>query len=116
MESYIKLFFDEELKEEMGDTYDFGRVFAGEKKIGKIYVYNNSNATYETIEFTPVKPVIKDEQTVYVEHDEVVVISAPGRLMAYEKGELILEYRPKIDIKKGLKGSKMEITAIEAWE
>ena len=90
--SDFKIFKDKELTNEVSDHIDLGKVKAGEKKQFTYYVCNSSTFPYEELNFD-------------VDHKEVRVISAPIEINEKSSGTIILEWKPSVDIKRGLKTS-----------
>lgn len=88
----FRLFKDRELKEPVDDPINLGKVKAGTSKQFTFYVYNTSVYPYEELNFS-------------VDHNEVVIISSPKELSEKASAEIILEWKPSVDIKRGLKTS-----------
>ena len=97
----MKLYKDSSLKEEI-TTLDLGTVEAGSKKEFTFYVVNDQDCVMENLEFL-------------VANKEVKIFSAPKVLSNYEKAELVVEWKPSVTIKRGLKTS-LEIKGYEVWE
>lgn len=88
----FQIFKDKELQNPTDDPIDLGKVKAGETKQFTYYVYNSSVYPYEELNFS-------------VDHEEVTIISAPTELEETSSAEIILEWKPTVDIKRGLKTS-----------
>jgi len=65
---------------------------AGYSKKYTFYIYNSTVHPYEELKFS-------------VDSAEVRVVSAPEELAEKRSAELILEWKPRVDIKQGLKTS-----------
>ncbi len=88
----FKIFEDKELTKPVEDPIDLGKLKAGETKRFTFYVFNTSVFPYEELEFS-------------VDHKEVIVISAPTEINEKASGTIILQWKPLVDIKRGLKAS-----------
>jgi len=95
----FKIFLDKDLKVPAGNPIDLGKLKAGHTKKFTFYIYNSS-----------VNP--HDEINVVVDSSEVSVISFPETMEEKSHAMLILEWKPKINIKQGLKA----IIKIESYE
>lgn len=91
----FKIFLDKELKNEVQDPIDLGKLKAGETKRYEFYIFNASVHPYEEMDFL-------------VDDIEVKIISYPKELSEKASSLLILEWKPSVDIKQGLK-TKLEI-------
>lgn len=87
----MKLYRDKERKEEI-DVLDLGIVQAGESKRYMFYLFNDTEADVLELNFS-------------VNSVEVKIEEAPKSLGANKVGELILEYKPSITLKAGLKAT-----------
>jgi len=88
----FKIFIDKELTNEVEDPINLGRLKAGETKQFSFYVLNTTVFPYQELKFD-------------IEHKEVAVISAPEELNEKSSAKIILEWKPSIDIKRGLRAS-----------
>ena len=88
----FQIFEDKALTKRVSDPIDFGKLKAGAKKTYVFYVFNASVYPYEELKFN-------------IDHKEVKVIVSPTTLSEKSSKEIILEWKPSIDIKKGLKTS-----------
>jgi len=88
----FKIYKDKALQEPTDDPIDLGKVKAGETKQFTFYVYNSNMNPFEDLEFS-------------VDNAEVSVISAPTDLEEKSSAEITLQWKPSIDVKKGLKTS-----------
>jgi hypothetical protein len=86
----FKIFTDEELQNPTDSPILLGKVKAGDIKQFTFYVYNSSVNPYEELNFD-------------VDHKEVTVISAPTEMDEKSSAKLILEWKPSVDVKRGLK-------------
>jgi len=98
----MKIYKDKEMTEEIeNDTFELGIVPAGEIKRFTFWVYNDSPAHLKNLQFI-------------IGHDEVKILEAPIELIAQAIGELIIEWKPSITLKEGLK-TPLRIKGIELW-
>lgn len=88
----FKIYTDEALQNPVDDPINLGKLKAGETKQFTFYVYNSSVNPYEELEFT-------------VDHKEVEVISSPTEMTEKASKAIVLEWKPSVDIKRGLKTS-----------
>ncbi len=88
----FQIFKDKELTQPIEAPLDLGKLKAGEKKEFIFYVFNASLHPYEELEFT-------------VDHKEVEVLSAPENMEEKSSAKIVLEWKPSVDIKRGLKTS-----------
>ena len=86
----FKLYLDKELQILAGDPIDLGKLKAGETKKYKYYIYNSSVFPYEEIKYD-------------FNVSDVTVLKAPDELLEKRSKEFIIEWKPKVDIEKGLK-------------
>jgi hypothetical protein len=86
----FQLYSDKQLTEKVSDPINLGKVKAGETKTYTFYVYNASVYPYEELNFS-------------VDHDEVAILSFPVELQEKSSAEVVLEWKPSVDIKRGLK-------------
>ena len=86
------IFEDKELTKPIEEPIDLGKLKAGETKEYPFYVFNASVNPYEELEFT-------------VDHKEVEVISAPTEMEEKSSSRFVLQWKPSVTIKKGLKTS-----------
>jgi len=98
----MKIYKDHDFTQEVKDEiFDLGIVPAGETKKFTFYIFNDSNAFLKNLKFS-------------VKHDEVRIIKFPEKLAANMSGELILEWKPSVTLKEGLK-ARLRISGIELW-
>ena len=88
----FQIFEDKGLTKPIESPLDLGKLKAGETKTYEYYVFNSSVHPYEELEFT-------------VDHKEVKVLLSPTELEEKSSGKIVLEWKPSIDIKRGLKTS-----------
>ncbi len=88
----FQIFEDKELTKPIEAPLDLGKLKAGEKKEFIFYVFNASVRPYEELDFT-------------VDHKEVKVLSAPTEMEEKSSGKIVLEWKPSVDVKRGLKTS-----------
>lgn len=96
----MKIYKDKSLKEEV-KILDLGIVPAGETKQFTFYVFNDENNTLVDLKFK-------------VDHKEVKIVKAPTKLTYLEIGELVLEWTPSIELKRGLKAT-LQVEGTELW-
>ena len=96
----MKIFTDKKLQNEISEL-DLGIVEAGEVETFTFYVLNDSDAYLRELVFS-------------VEHQEVEIIKAPKELGMKKSNELVIEWKPKITLKEGLK-TILHIKGIELW-
>lgn len=96
----MKIYTDKKLTNEI-KVLDLGIVDAGDTKQFLFYVVNDSNAYLKDLEFS-------------VEHSEVKVIKAPKELTSNQDEELVLEWKPSITLKAGLK-AQLRVKGMELW-
>jgi hypothetical protein len=96
----MKIYKDRDMTFEV-DTLDFGVVPAGDTERKTYWIYNDSNAYYQELEFI-------------VEHIEVEVVDAPKELSAQAVAELIVEWSPSVTLKEGLR-TRLRIKGKELW-
>lgn len=85
----FKIYKDKDLTELVNDPIHLGKVKAGDTKQFTFYIYNSSIHPYEDLQFI-------------VNHDEVQIISAPMTMNEKASAELILEWKPSVDVERGL--------------
>lgn len=88
----FRIFADKELTKPIETPIDLGKLKAGEKKEFTYYVFNASLHPYEELKFS-------------VDHKEVTVLEAPEEMEEKSSAKIILEWKPSIDVKRGLKTS-----------
>jgi len=88
----FKIYKDKALQEPTDDPINLGKLKAGQSKQFTFYVYNSSVNPFEELDFS-------------VDNPEVTVISAPTELEEKASTEIILQWKPSVDVKKGLKTS-----------
>ena len=86
----FKLFLDKELQIPAGDPIELGKLKAGETKKYKYYIYNSSVFPYEELKYD-------------FNVANVKVLQAPDELLEKRSAEFIIEWKPKVDVEKGLK-------------
>lgn len=86
----FKLFLDKALQIPAGDPIELGELKAGETKKYKYYIYNSSVYPYKEIKYGF---NVKD----------VFVLKAPNELLEKRSAEFVIEWKPKVDVEKGLK-------------
>lgn len=91
----FKVFIDRDLTKEIKGPIDLGKLKAGQVKKYEFYVFNDSIHPYEEMDFL-------------VDDPEVQVISHPEELSEKASSLFTLEWKPSVDIKKGLK-TQLEI-------
>ncbi len=93
MEHFI-IFEDKELTNPVPDPIDLGKLKAGEKKQYTFYVFNSNVNPHDEVKF-------------FVDHEEVEVVFPEEKIDMAEKSstKIILEWKPTIDIKRGLKAT-----------
>ena len=89
-------------EKEVVSELNLGIVSAGESKQFTFYVENDSNARLINLAFT-------------VEHKEVSVIEFSEVIEAMETKKLVLEWKPSINLKQGLKTS-LKVAGSELWK
>lgn len=99
----IKIYEDKALTKEIenGNIFNFGIVKAGDSKTFEYWIYNISEAFLKDLEFTVGNP-------------EVEIIEAPTELLPGIKGRLLLEWKPSINLKQGLK-APLKVFGTEEW-
>ncbi len=88
----FQIFEDKELTKLIEAPINLGKLKAGEKKEYIYYVFNSSLSPYEELQFS-------------VDHKEVEVISAPTEMEEKSSEKIVLEWKPSVDIKRGLRTS-----------
>lgn len=88
----FQIFEDKELTKPIEAPLDLGKLKAGETKEYTYYVFNSSMNPYEELEFS-------------VDHKEVQVLEAPKDMEEKSSAKIVLEWKPSVDIKRGLKTS-----------
>ena len=88
----FKIYEDKELANLLESPILLGKLKAGNTKQYKFYVYNSSVKPYE-------------EMIISVDDPEITVISSPTEMDEKSSTEIILEWKPSVDIKRGLKTS-----------
>lgn len=88
----FQIFEDKELTKRIEAPIDLGKLKAGEKKEFTYYIFNASVYPYEELDFT-------------VDHKEVIVIFSPTEMEEKSSAKVVLEWKPSVDIKRGLKTS-----------
>ena len=98
----MKIYKNKDLTAEIKDnTLDFGIVPAGELKRFTYYVYNEKEAYLKNLKFE-------------IKHDEVRIAEYPTELKSKEIKRLIIEWKPSITLKSGLRAAFL-VTGIELW-
>jgi hypothetical protein len=87
---------------ELVETFDFGIVQAGDKKVYEFYILNDSNAELKDLKFS-------------IEHPEIKILEAPKEMKSNDKSKLIIEWQPSITLKEGL-GAKIKISASSIYK
>jgi len=95
MSSLLEIYDDKELKKKV-ETLDLGEIEVGTTVKKIYYIKNTTGGTITRLEFKIDSPYIK-------------VVRAPKLLKPDEVGELELEIKPPLDIRKGL-NTKVEIS------
>lgn len=86
----MRVFKDKDLKYEI-QTIDFERVEAGSTKELVLYLYNDSSAILEDLEFI-------------VSGDKFLkIVKSPKRIAPFGVEELRIAWSPPLDLKRGLK-------------
>ncbi len=88
----FQIFEDKELTKPIESPLDLGKLKAGETKEYTYYVFNSSMNPYEELEFS-------------VDHKEVEVLEAPKDMEEKSSDKIVLQWKPSIDVKRGLKTS-----------
>ena len=88
----FQIFEDKELTKPIEAPIDLGKLKAGEEKEYTYYVFNSSMNPYEELEFS-------------VDHKEVEVLEAPKDMEEKSSDKIVLQWKPSIDVKRGLKTS-----------
>lgn len=88
----FRIFEDKELTKPIESPLDLGRLKAGQTKEFTFYVFNASLHPYEELDFS-------------VDHKEVEVLESPKDMEEKSSAKLVLEWKPSVDIKRGLKTS-----------
>lgn len=96
----MKIYSDKTLNNEI-KVLDLGIVEAGESETFTFYVYNDSSAELRDLFFV-------------VDHKEVEVKSSPKTMPSLSSDELIIEWKPSITLKEGLK-TPIQIKGKEIW-
>jgi len=99
MDDHFKIYTDKELQNLADDPILLGKVKAGEIKQFIYYVYNSSINPYEQL-------------IIDVDHDEVTVISSPTEILEKSSVKIILEWKPSVDVRQGLK-TRLKIQGYE---
>lgn len=86
------IFEDKELTKPVDDPINLGKLKAGETKQFTFYIFNASVYPYEELDFI-------------LDHKEVKIISFPTEMQEKTSEIIILEWKPSVDIKRGLKTS-----------
>jgi hypothetical protein len=86
----FKLYLDKTLQIPAGDPIELGKLKAGETKKYKYYIYNSSVFPYEEIKYE-------------FDANDVKVLKAPSELSEKGSTEFVIEWKPKVDVEKGLK-------------
>lgn len=98
----IKIYNDKSLTQEVDNkTLDFGIVTAGDKGEYTFYAHNDTRAELRNIVFS-------------VEHKEVKIIAAPTAMAPGDIQELVMEWKPSVTLKEGLK-TQLYIKGEELW-
>ena len=98
----IKIYYDQSLRNIVDHkTLDFGIVTAGDTKEYTFFAQNDTNAELRNVVFS-------------VEHKEVNIINAPTAMKPGEIQELVMEWKPSVTLKEGLKTPLM-IKGEELW-
>jgi hypothetical protein len=84
----MKIFKDEDLKEEIKD-FDLGILDAGLSKKYTYYIYNEIKADLVDLVFA-------------VNNKEVEILEAPKFLLANHMAKFIIEWKPSITLREGL--------------
>ncbi len=88
----FQIFEDKGLTKPIEAPLDLGKLKAGETKEYTYYVFNSSMNPYEELEFS-------------VDHKEVKVLLSPKEMEEKSSGKIVLEWKPSVDIRRGLKTS-----------
>jgi hypothetical protein len=96
----MKIFKDRDHKQEVSEL-DLGIVKAGDSKKYLFFLYNDTKANLVDV-------------VVAINHKEVKIVESPKIIDAEKSGELVIEWKPSITLKEGLK-TQLEINATELW-
>jgi len=88
----MKIFKDQELKNEIIGELDLGVVDAGKFKIYDYFIVNETNNDLVDLKVSTIS-------------NELEVIKHPTQVNAHESSKITLKWTPSITIKKGLKAS-----------
>jgi hypothetical protein len=101
----MKLYADENLTQEIVDSFSFGIVPVGDTKRVKIWVKNDDNPNVtgylKNLEF---KVTCLDPQLdTVITDEEVKVLEAPQNLSYFAVEPIVLEWTPNVNLEQGLK-------------
>lgn len=96
----MKIFSNKELTEEIL-SLELGTVKVGETGEFIFYLFNDTNAELQDLEFS-------------VNHNEVKIKEAPKVINKNSVAKLIIEWTPSITLKEGLKAS-LNLKGAEIW-
>lgn len=96
----MKIFKDQELKNEIIEL-DLGILEAGESKKYIYYIWNDSKAQLLNLVF-------------FVDNQEVKIVKYPEKLEINESSILVIEWKPSITLKEGLKAN-LSMKGKELW-
>lgn len=94
------LYLDKTLQIPAKDPIDLGKLKAGETKKYKYYIYNSSVFPYDELKYK-------------FDAVDVSVLEAPIKLSEKRSAEFVIQWKPKVDVEKGLK-TVLEIDGYKA--
>lgn len=86
----FKIYLDKALQIPAEEPIELGKLKAGETKKYTYYIYNSSVFPYEEIKYD-------------FNVNDVKVIEAPKELLEKQSAKFVIEWKPKVDVEKGLK-------------
>jgi len=95
----MKYFKDQEKQQEILGDFDFGIGDAGKTYTFEFWAYNEVAAEIRDIEWTLEKLPFAGGQ----KHDELEMIESPIAMGAFAVAKIIIEWKPNVTIKEGLK-------------
>jgi hypothetical protein len=96
----MKIFKDQLLENQITDL-QLGVVKAGEVATYEFYISNDSDAKLQELVFK-------------IDHPEVQIIEACKEILPNSVGKLVIEWRPQVTLKEGLK-TQVSVQGEELW-
>ena len=90
----MKIFKDQELKNEVIGDLDLGIVDAGKSKTYEYYIVNEGN--YDLVDLV-----------VSTISNEIELVQYPTQMKAHSSAQITLKWTPSVTVKKGLKANLM---------